>query len=184
MSEHRLPASLTPHPAVILAVDPGQKSGWAIFVGGELRDFGKGDTRDARLSSIVKAIRLESATNMRLVIVGESWTASRNAKADKRMNARTLAGLGASWGLWLAAIEQAGFPKRRVIRCPQIEWKRAIVGSAYASHDTAIATVKRRHKVEGSDDEMAAIAIGEWATRAARVGALMPKVRAKRARAA
>lgn len=93
------------------------------------------------------------------------------------MNAATLAGLGASWGLWLAALEEAEHPKRRVMRCPQTAWKRAIVGSPFASHAVSMVALARRYG-DRPEDELAALAIGEWATRAGEVAAKIPKRRA------
>lgn len=163
----RLPAAHTPHPLTILAIDPGRVSGWALYVDG--RDVGSGIANTvAERKSVVEIAQAAERAGHRLVVVGETWHASRHAGQDRRMNPKTLAGLGASWGLWLAALEEAGHPKSRVMRCPQTAWKRAIVGSAFTSHAACMVALARRYG-DRPEDELAALAIGEWATRAGEV---------------
>lgn len=173
----KLAPSHVPHPVVILAIDPGRVSGWALYVHGQRLDSGIANTVETRRAAVELAQAAERDSGYRLVVVGETWQASRHAGKDRRMNAATLAGLGASWGLWLAALEEAEHPKRRVMRCPQTAWKRAIVGSPFASHAVSMVALARRYG-DRPEDELAALAIGEWATRAGEVAAKIPKRRA------
>lgn len=187
MKRRPLPPSYEPHACVVLAIDPGAKSGWAYFVRGDLIAWGVGNTHVDRMAAAICALDCARVAGLPLVVVGERWMASRRPGADKRMNPATLAGLGASWGRWEAALEEAGVPKARVMRVAQSIWKARIVGSAWTKHDDTIRAIRNRvaalrcSEIYATDDEFAAMGIGLWAIRAGEVAAKLPKPRAPRA---
>jgi hypothetical protein len=182
------PDSFTPWLCIVLAIDPGRKSGWALFIAGRLDAHGDGNTHDARTAAVLRALDRSKVLGLPLVVVGETWKASRNAKTDARMNPATLAGLGAAWGLWAAALEMAGVPKARVMRVAQNDWKRKVVGTSYAKHAATLLTVRRLLNIAKDapipEDELAAMGIGLCAIRLGRVGAKLPKPRTPRAQKA
>lgn len=178
----KVPRSADPHTCVILAIDPGKASGWAIFVAGESGESGVARTRIDRRDACVLASDVAEVRKLPLVVVAEKWT-----PGGKFAGARTMAGLGAQWGLWLAAIEEAEIPKARIIRVHTQTWRAATLGGGWGIKSDewdwrAKACVSRETGVLITDDNEAdAICIGLWAIRAGEVGAKMPKRAAKKA---
>lgn len=181
MKQSRLPASYTPHPCVTLAIDPGKASGWAIFALGILTASGTAKTHAARCDAARLAMTAAKAATLPIVVVAEKWT-----PGGKFAGARTMAGLGAQWGLWLAALEELAIPKRRVIRVHTQTWRAAVLGGGFGVTSAEWDARAQRHASRvagvhvGDDNEADAIGIGAWAVRAAKVGELMPKGRAKK----
>lgn len=183
-------ASHEPHACVILAIDPGASSGWAIFDGGRLVTCGHAQTQDERIGACLLAEVTAGGRGARagapLVVVAEKWTANRSAARDARMNAQTNQGLGQAWGLWLAAIEtELELPKRRVLRVAQSTWKAKVLGRANWKHGVAVEimrTLASRHGApsDAVEDVHAAVCIGLWAVRAGEVGRALPKPRARK----
>jgi hypothetical protein len=172
----KLPASLTPHDCIVLAIDPGKVSGFAIFVKGFLVWSDSARTHADRFDPASWAMSEAREWGLPLMVVAEKWT-----PGGRFAGARTMAGLGASWGLWLAALEDAGIPKARIIRVHTQTWRAATIGGGRGI-DTQ--EWKRRARVRASqeagllveDDNAAdAICIGLWAIRSGEVGAKMPK---------
>lgn len=182
MRESRAP-SFTAHPCVILAVDPGAKSGWAIFDGGKYATSGMCKSQAGRAFACEIAAGRAKASGLGLVVVAEKWT-----PGGKFAGARTMAGLGAQWGLWLAAIEAAHIPKSRVVRVHTQTWRAAILQPRRGtrSEQLKLMSIARAEAISGEpymdDDRADAICIGQWATRAAEVAAKVPK-RARKAAA-
>lgn len=183
-------ASLTPHDAVVLAIDPGASSGWAIFDRGQLVTCGHTLTHEERAAACILAELTAGGRGERagapLVVVAEKWTASRSAARARRMNARTIEGLGKAWGLWLAAIEsELEVPRRRILRVAQSTWKAKVLGRNNLPHAEtvrAMAAVATRAgaKPGAIEDVYAAVCIGIWAAKAGEVALALPKPRAPR----
>ena len=177
MRESRAP-SFTAHPCVILAVDPGAKSGWAIF------DRGRYVTSGVATRSLGRKVAIDSATDqakmsgLPLVIVAEKWTAG-----GLHANPATMAGLGAAWGMWAEAIEEAGIPKARIVRVFPQTWRAAILQPRRGTKSEVLKamSVVRAQAITGmadvNHDEADAVCIGLWATKAAVVAAKIPKRR-------
>lgn len=185
MKESRLPASLTPHPAVVLAIDPGASSGWAVFDAGRYVTSGVAKRAIGRSVACDMARDQARASGLRLIVVAEKWT-----PGGKFAGARTMAGLGTSWGEWLAAIETAEIPKSRIVRVFTQTWRAAVLSPPRGMKSEALKAlaVYRAQAITGmpnvNHDESDAICIGLWATRSAAVAKKAPKARTKRARAA
>lgn len=184
------PPVLEPWACVILAIDPGRSSGWAVFDAGKLVASGHALTQEERAGACLLAEVTAGGRGAKaavpLVVVAEKWTASRSKARDKRMNPSTLAGLGRSWGMWLAAIEtELQIPKKRVLRVAQGRWKAKVLGRASMAHKQAVATmasvaVRAGAKAGAVEDVYAAVCIGIWAARSGEVGAVLPRPRAPR----
>lgn len=169
-----------PHQCTILAIDPGRTSGWALFVRGVCVASGVAKTHEERESFADLAIVTATARGVPLVVVGEIWT-----PGGKFGGARTMAGVGASWGQWLAAFEAAGIPKARVMRVKVQTWRAAVLGGAFGRTTEqwhAMAMRRAEHAIGRTPvdaNEAEAVCIGIWATYAPEVARKIPKGRKK-----
>lgn len=174
-------ASYRPHKCVILAIDPGKVSGWAIFIHGRYVISGVARTLEDRQAAVAKALEV-AGTDLPLVVVGESWTTG-----GKFGGHRTQAGLSEQWGIWRAFAE-AHVPARRILRALPAQWWSALGLYGRMGHD-ALKQGSRKHaaRVTGRpfeafpEDEADAIGIGTWAVRAPAVlTAITPRAPKKR----
>lgn len=178
VAESRLPASFHPHPICILAIDPGAKSGWAIFANGVYSTSGVATRSLGREIACSSAKQFAESTGSHLIVVAEKWT-----PGGKFAGARTMAGLGANWGMWLAEIERAKIPKSRIVRVHTQTWRAAILAPKRGTKSDALKamSIARAQAITGmpnvNHDEADACCIGLWATRASEVGTKIPKRR-------
>lgn len=167
---------MTPWPCTILAIDPGRVSGWAVLVEGSLSAHGAAQTSIQRSDAAGIAESTAWANGHKLVVVAEKW---QGGWRGDRKSARTVAGLGASWGKWEAVLEGV-VPKRRIVRVGQSTWRARVLGGKAARKTEAwkadaIVAVKYRYGVQVSGDEAEAILIGTWGAHAREVGRVLPK---------
>lgn len=163
------------HRCVLLAVDPGETSGWAVFLSGSLVASGHGSGMSPRNCAVAMALDLRTDHGLPLVVVAESWPLRwRPAGAPRE-----------AWGMWLAAIADV-VPKRRIVRVQVGRWSAKILGAC------ALTTERRRslslmyanaeadRRLITSHDEAAAVCIGRYGVRCPEVGRVLPKGRTKR----
>lgn len=171
---------MTPHPCTILAIDPGEVSGWAVMSRDRCIASGTATTHEARTTAVLVADAESTLTGTRLVVVGEKWTAG-----GLHANPATMAGLGAAWGAWAAALEAEGVPKSRIVRVYPQTWRARVLAPRRGTRSDALklmAVRRASHEIgrEPDHDEADAVCIGIWATRAAEVAAKLPKPRKPR----
>lgn len=194
------PDSYVAHDCVILAIDPGNVSGWAIvsprratmdrdhvvsvFPG---QTVWSGKSAEGPKNAIVEMARDVSTDDVKrpLVVVAETWTTG-NPVYDRRMRAATLLGLGAAWERWRAALEEVGVPKSRVLRVNTSTWRAKVIGgpmnrSTEEWKRLAHLHAQQRFPVRASsvkmvDDEAEALCIAAWAMYAGPVGEVVKKV--------
>lgn len=146
-------------PVTVLAIDPGAVAGWAIFRAGVLVESGSARSVAERERVVTRAAGLFEDP---LVVAAETW---RPMKSHK-----TMLGMGAAWGLWLAELERAGVPSRRIFRVEPETWRKACYGVARVpaeeAKEKAIDWVRRRYGIEAGSDEAEAVCIGGWASEA------------------
>lgn len=181
----KLAASHTPHDCVVLAVDPGKVSGYALFCRGELQDSYEVTSADVREYCVNHAVNLSDNERLPLVVVAEKWT------AGGWRSAASMIGLGAAWGAWAEQLERYGVPKRRIMRVYSQTWRAAVIGGAQRSSAAWKTAAMQRARpvfkgVHGTStfvgpDEAEAICIGLWAIKAGEVAAALPKAKKKRA---
>jgi hypothetical protein len=188
------PDSYTPHDCVILAIDPGNVSGWAIVSPRRSAVDAKqsvtvwsGRTTAGPKNHIVEMAR-DAATNdvMRpLIVVAETWTTG-DPVHDRRMRAATMLGLGAAWGRWSDALDAVGVPKSRILRVNTSTWRAKIIGGPMNRTTEewkrlALLHAQQRFPVRApsgqvsSDDEAEALCIAAWAMCAGPVGEAVKK---------
>lgn len=166
-----------PHQCVILAIDPGRRSGWCVATCGYVEAAGSATTQRHRSDAVALALEVAAERALPLVVVGEKWT-----PGGRYGGARTMAGLGAQWGLWLAEVEPH-VAARRIVRVYAQTWRARVLGGGRGittaqwharARDRAQQALRRE---AGSDDEAEAVCIAVWAAYADEVGAVMPKRR-------
>ncbi|MEQ8720989.1 MAG: hypothetical protein RID81_06895 [Sandaracinaceae bacterium] len=171
----KLPRAPRPWPCVILAIDPGKVSGWAILREGRPVLSGTATTREDRERAVGSALCIGEDSGLPLVVVGEKWT-----PGGRFGGARTMAGLGAAWGRWEETLDEAGVPKTRRLRVNVQTWRAATIGGPQRKSEQwkadAVATVRRVYQIEAkTSDEAEAVLVGRWAESAGEVGRKLPK---------
>lgn len=179
---------MKPHDCVILAIDPGACSGWALFKRGHLIMSGVAMRADQRSDVMTSAEAFAGdlgTPGCRFVVVREDWTVGGGkgtGARGTRWNVATILGMGASWGRWLEQLEVSGMAARRIVRVTPATWRRVLKGvGPTRSRDEAKATAQlfARAKLGGlahiEPDEAEAIAIGFWAISSLEVEAVLPK---------
>jgi hypothetical protein len=167
----------------VLAVDTATRSGWAVGAAVASQDevlcFGEADTLDSEaLGQIVRwAWCNAQARRLPLVLVLE---------APFGGTVPMLLGLGAARERWMVAWRQAGLPNAQVVRVQPSEWRAQVLGRRWARAPRAQVRAHEQWTASGlvgervRADEAAAILIARWASRAAKVGAVLPAARRTR----
>jgi hypothetical protein len=182
------PDSYIPHDCVILAIDPGATSGYALVSLPGLRVPSRvwsGRTVNGH-KSIVKMARDASKNDVMrpLIVVAETWTTGDRVH-DRRMRAATLLGLGAAWERWCAAFDAVGVPKSRIVRVNTSTWRAKIIGGPMNRtteqwKELAALHAQQRFPVRATsgaptEDEAEALCIAAWAMHAGPVGEAVKK---------
>ena len=178
---------MTPARAVILAIDPGKRSGWCVRAGSVATSESATDC-DGRKRAIEVGIEVAKETGLPLVVVSEMW--SRHGKWSHM----TQAGLSAEWGKWLGSLEAASglafLPKlgrcaayRGIVRVSSNLWYRLVIGHSgkrgarnrHVPDDRDERLARTMQRMECNDpDEACARAIATWASLAPEVDAVLP----------
>lgn len=173
--------SFTDHECVLLSIDPGATSGWAVFVRGGLvvngprgARYGVARTPEERRIAVREGLLLAESTQLPLLVVAEKWS------AGGKMGHAQIAGLNAQWGRWADVLEELA-PRARVVRVYPQTWRPFAWGKGHGPQPQwkriAVAMVKARFRVEVEHDVADAIGIGVWGSRAGEVAEKMPKRR-------
>ncbi len=166
----KLAPSFTPHDCAILAVDPGETSGWAIYNRGVLHECGECDVFSEAPSRVIDYLKTFPAPH--LVVVERPFM----------VRFGTQVAVGAGDVIWRRAAERAGL-RNRITRVYPATWRARVTGKSSAKREEARAAEQARAERETGmscgPDEAAAVCIGLWAIRAGEVAAKLPKRRAK-----
>lgn len=111
---------LMPNNCVILGIDPGKVSGWAIFHKANFIDAGIAKTNGERLSSFNRALDLSRLWEVPLIIGREVWSAGGWASH------KAMIGMGSAWGKWEVLLEEV--PKSRILTVTPATWRKKILG--------------------------------------------------------
>lgn len=191
------PPSYTPWNCAILAVDPGERSGWSLWFNGSLIDWGECDAFFGAPAEVINGVKFfhwltdDDTKQPPLIVVVER---------PFRTQYGTQVAVGAGDLVWRRAAEAAGL-KSRIVRVYPSTWrskalpkgwaggakaKRASVKEIELAEAWKIVSCKKpskwdRPNVTVGSESAPAILIGKWATHAGEVGAKMPRPRKKRA---
>ncbi len=173
--KQRLAPTYEPHDAAILAVDPGETSGWAIYNRGVLQESGECDVFSDAPSRVIEYLKTFAA--LHLIVVERPFM----------VRFGTQVAVGAGDVIWRRCAERNGL-RSRIVRVYPATWRARITGMSSAKREVARAAEQVRAVQETGascgPDEAAAVCIGLWAIRAGEVAAKLPKKRAKKASAA
>lgn len=171
--------------AVMLGIDPGERSGWAVVYGGRLVVFGTAKDRpEDRDLAVSSAQAVAEGGGVPLMVGIEKFGAGLGA--GRFFGARTLAGIERRVGAWVDAVERAGVKRSRIVRVLPQTWRWHVLGKGRGSHEEMAAVtssyVQRRFDLVTvpGEDECAAIGIACWMARAEEVQERMPKRRGAR----
>ena len=134
-----------PHQVVILCLDGGAQSGWAIWTPTTLHlgtIFNRVGAEAERIAVVEAAIQIAQKLGLGLVVVGEKWTAGGWSK-DRRMNASTLMGLGAAWRDWQRVLQHYRVPKKRILRVNVRTWQGKMLSGLGAKRSAELKAVAR-----------------------------------------
>lgn len=169
----KLPPSPTAWACTILAVDPGERSGWAIWRDGrpllwsECCDVFTGGADDG----VAHLLRFPGP---HIVVVERPF----------RTRFGTQVAVGAGDLIWRRAAERAGLG-RRIVRVYPATWRARVLGKGFASAKRDLVRVEERRVATAitggmfalGADESPALCIGKWASYAGEVGAKLPRLR-------
>lgn len=167
------------HECIILSIDAGKVSGWAIFDCGKLVEYGEARRLSERQDAVRMAVELAAERGLPLIVCAERWTAGgwgKSAKGGKKNQGmtKTLLGLGAAWGKWEDVLEDHEVPKRCVVRFPPQTWRARVLGNGAMRSEhakkVAVGYVEMRFKVVVKHDVAEGICIGCCGARAPEVG--------------
>lgn len=153
------------HDVVVLAIDQGTRSGWAILTGRERVVCYGTTTNHTHRRAVMERAHAEAnkAPSRPLVVALEGHD---NLPASLGANTQTLLGLGASRGRWQEVAEMTGQPSRRVVQIGVADWRRRTFGkkskglkrAAYKA--MAVEAVSQLYTLTCTHDEAEAVLIG------------------------
>jgi hypothetical protein len=160
----------------LLSIDTADNSGFALYVQGELKEFGEVQTKraDLVLEIVSRAKELADAAGLPLVLVLEkAWGGKL----------RVVLGLGAARERWMGAWRAAKCVQSKVVQVTPSVWRAPVLGSYYASKVPDRAEIRRAEQTmaaglvgaEVGPDAAPAILIGRWASHAPEVGDALGK---------
>ena len=168
----------TPNNCVVLAVDPGESSGWcarydhptdAFYRSGQLDPFSAATTEVCGYASCMAYARDVPC----VFVIERPWGGRMHA-----VNAVP------AHGAWRLSWNVYGGRKSHVVKVHPSKWRAAVLGTARLDRTSArqreMVTAKALQKKLGTPhaihpDEAAAICIAHWATYAPEVEAVLPK---------
>lgn len=189
----KLTPSPTPHPCVIVAVDPGETSGWSIWDRGLLCEWGEVDVFGAEVGTVIGKALGTAATEGVPCVLAIERPFQRRAKQGGFNTTAT----GTADKIWRTHAQRCGFGKR-IVRCYPATWRARVLGSpwhvakreAVRAHERVVAQqVVADNGFDRSDvdhvdpgpDASPAVLIGKWATHAGEIQAVLPKPRRRKA---
>ncbi len=168
--------ALRPYDCVVLAIDPGAESGWAILSAGKLCAYGGATSRQGRDETIRMALAEAERTKKKLVAVAESW-APYVSRA-----------LQPAWMAWKESLLACGVSQTKIGRMNVATWRTRVLGKGAMKLDTAAAKLACVRLVENCFDVVVlshnaaeAICLGIAASKCLKTGKRLPKKVAKAA---
>lgn len=164
------------HKCVVLSIDQGIRSGWAVFKWGQLVISGKAINHTQRMAAMVAAQQAAETASLPLVVALEGHD---QLPASMGQNTATLIGLGASRGRWQEVAEMRGVPQKRVVQIGVADWRRRVLGKQKrikraTAKAMAVNAALALYGVRCEHDEAEAICIGASAFHHPAVGAAVP----------
>lgn len=160
----------------ILAIDPGKKSGAALFINGEFQDAWQVSEKAAERQDVVCHAMHEAIEHeVDLCAAIERWPYFGGV--------RTALGLGEASGRWKEQLELKGLPKRRIVGIDVNAWRKGVFGHVHDRHGTegwkanAVQLCRVRFNKTLQSDAAEAACLGLYATKCREVLRVLPKRR-------
>jgi len=162
--------------AIILAVDPGKSSGWALYDRGMLQAFGQCDPYSDEPRKL-----LEEAARMgeRAVLVIERPVHRRFGSGGYDTT-----NVGAADTVWREHAKRCGYAKR-IVRVYPASWRAKVLGAPWHMAKRKLVREHEQQVVRSmlakdwaavpGDDACPAILIGQWAAHAGEVAKVLPR---------
>jgi hypothetical protein len=151
--------------ALVLGVDSGATSGWAIWTpGAGICKHGTAKSSADRGAVVLDAVQIAHALTLPCVAVLEKWTPGGGV----RWNPKTMIGLGQSRGRWLEQLEVCDFMDADVVSVEPNTWRAGTLsklGRGVGRDEwkrRAVQACKARGLVTATDDEAEAILMAIW----------------------
>lgn len=168
------PPSFRPWACVILALDPANVTGWAIWDRGKY--IASGEVSLFVADAVSETMDVVDAARRRALKAGVPWVCVAERSFGGNMGTDDTSALG--W--WRFALCNAQLLAARLVRVYPSTWRARVLpkGMASAKRD-AVRPVEQEHaqaiigRVPGGD-EAAAVMIGKWATKSAEVCQALP----------
>lgn len=164
-----------PHKCTVLAVDPGETSGWAIMHHGKVMAVGHCDVFGADPAEVIK--RALSFSGPLVAVIERPF----------RVKSQNSTGIGAGDVIWRKRLEEAGCG-RRIVRVYPPTWRARILGRDPTTGKSWANAPRNEVRPEEQrvarlmlkrpnvhPDEAPAFLIGWWGCYAGEVGARLPK---------
>lgn len=166
------PPSVLPHAAVILAVDTARRSGWSLWILGQLLRWGETDVLVERSVIQLCAVAIEQGRRQSLPVFLVLENPFRGANQ------------GQYRGNWKAAFVQAGGSVKRIIGVNPSTWRARVLGGrasrakreAVRAQEQAVAKWWTKTRAIGPD-AAASVCLGAWARLCGEIGRKMPRGR-------
>ncbi|NIR31710.1 MAG: hypothetical protein GWN84_20835 [Gammaproteobacteria bacterium] len=165
------PPRLHPWPVVVLAIDPGLTSGWALWAQG--RHAGSGEAQVLDVEAVARVVRgaleIAEVASMPAVLVLERAYTGRTRH------------MGPARPLWERVWADQGGVKGRVVRVYPATWRAKVLGRGMGSAKRAVAreaeqaVARRLARRRVGPDEAPAVCIGRWAVLAGELERVLPK---------
>jgi Holliday junction resolvasome RuvABC endonuclease subunit len=165
----KLPASLVPHTAAVLAIDPGEVSGWAIWQRGEPAYYGVIEDVFSPLVGELVAHFVSRYQGPHVAVVERPF----------RVRFANQTSIGTADAIWRRRLTEARVPFARVYPS---SWRSAVLGKGWGNASRDLARAKEQEvacaMVEVSSihpDAAPALLMGRWGAFAGETLAVLPK---------
>lgn len=169
------PPTFRPWRCVILALDPAEITGWAVWSMGKIADHGEFKIyTDDGVTEVIRVVEIAKYYAAQLEV---PWV----AVCERPFGGFHGMGETSAVGYWKFAMRNAQLPLARIGHVYPSTWRARVLskGMAGKPRDVVRAEELVRARSIAADvhghDEAAAIMIGQWATQAGEVGELLPK---------
>ncbi len=116
--------TLQANKCVILGIDSGAVSGWAIFISDTFVESGVATTCEQRYSIIAQARLYADRYKIPLIVGREEW---RPGWAPGKRSFKSIIGTGVEWGRWAGMLEYHELPENQVFAVNPDEWRSSIL---------------------------------------------------------
>lgn len=165
----KLPPELVPHAAAVLAIDPGEVSGWAIWQRGQL-------VRAGAIEDVFGPLVVELVQHFATRYQGPHVAV---VERPFRVRFASQTSIGAADAIWRRRLEEA---RIRFVRVYPSSWRSRVLGKGWGNASRDLARAKEQEvacAIAGvasiHPDAAPAVCMGQWGSFAGETLAVLPK---------